>query len=230
MKKTIKIERELSTKIFEEPKVKAAFKDIDYRALLRANEEALKLVKQLGIYPYQKHVFPYPEVNSKFYENLKEFILNEALEMTFEGKNEFDLIKNIVSLSNDDTIEIALKGDPLLDAIAEIVKQWDEIGPIKTIIYCNRIATLRVDARKNEISRKNDIALKDRFKELNDKKGKNFCGECGCTCTCDKSCMGDINKCTSTKALEKGCRHCCDCYLGPLITKMRAEKDITNKD
>lgn len=39
----------------------------------------------------------------------------------------------------------------------------------------------------------------------------NFCGECGCSCTCDGGCKGDTKKCTSKKAIEKGCNHCCIC-------------------
>lgn len=40
----------------------------------------------------------------------------------------------------------------------------------------------------------------------------NSCGECGCKCECNADCNGDPKKCTSTKALEKHCSHCCNCW------------------
>ena len=54
-------------------------------------------------------------------------------------------------------------------------------------------------------------------KSLNRTKKKNHCVDCGCSCTCDGSCNGDTKKCTSKKAIEKGCTHCCDCYIGPML-------------
>ena len=50
-----------------------------------------------------------------------------------------------------------------------------------------------------------------------EKKQKNFCGECNCSCTCNADCEGDVKKCTSQKAQEKQCAHCCDCFITPFI-------------
>ena len=41
----------------------------------------------------------------------------------------------------------------------------------------------------------------------------NHCGSCGCSCTCNADCEGDVKKCTSQKAQEKQCVHCCDCFI-----------------
>ena len=54
-------------------------------------------------------------------------------------------------------------------------------------------------------------------KSLNRTKKKNHCVDCGCSCTCDGGCHGDTKKCTSKKALKKGCNHHCDCYIGPMV-------------
>lgn len=59
----------------------------------------------------------------------------------------------------------------------------------------------------------------------NDKGQKNFCGGCGCSCTCDMGCNGDVRKCTSKKALEKNCSHCCQCYMGMLAKRFRMDSE-----
>ena len=43
------------------------------------------------------------------------------------------------------------------------------------------------------------------------KKYVNHCGESGCKCECDRSCGGDIEKCTSEVAVAKQCTHDCWC-------------------
>ena len=48
---------------------------------------------------------------------------------------------------------------------------------------------------------------------------ENFCGYCGCYCYCDATCGGNIKKCTSKKAKQKNCSHCCGCYMPLLIAK-----------
>ena len=55
-------------------------------------------------------------------------------------------------------------------------------------------------------------------------KQVNFCGGCGCECKCNADCGGDTAKCTSKKALEKGCTHHCECYyVAPMVEKWREQ-------
>lgn len=42
---------------------------------------------------------------------------------------------------------------------------------------------------------------------------ENHCKHCNCSCLCDRFCNGDIKKCTSNKAIQKKCTHCCGCFL-----------------
>lgn len=56
----------------------------------------------------------------------------------------------------------------------------------------------------------------------------NYCGECGCSCTCDGGCKGDPEKCTSKKAIEKGCSHCCICYTAPMSNNIQKVTVETN--
>ena len=45
----------------------------------------------------------------------------------------------------------------------------------------------------------------------------NYCGGCNCSCICNADCEGDVKKCTSQKAQEKQCVHCCDCFITPFM-------------
>lgn len=55
---------------------------------------------------------------------------------------------------------------------------------------------------------------------------KNYCGGCGCECKCNGDCGGDTKKCTSKIALEKGCTHHCECYVGPMVAKWEEKGSI----
>ena len=69
-----------------------------------------------------------------------------------------------------------------------------------------------------------------KHKSTDDGKQKNFCGGCNCSCTCDRGCNGDVEKCTSKKALEKKCSHCCECYMDMLTKRLCAELDAEKKN
>lgn len=57
---------------------------------------------------------------------------------------------------------------------------------------------------------------------------RNYCGECGCHCTCNGDCDGDVRKCTAEHA--KACKHCCHCFMAPLSRRWRQEDEERKKD
>ena len=76
----------------------------------------------------------------------------------------------------------------------------------------------KADQYNEEKQMKKTLARNKKAKPLTviDKQN-NCCRDCGCSCTCDGGCNGDIKKCTSTIALQKGCNHHCNCFIGPMV-------------
>lgn len=58
---------------------------------------------------------------------------------------------------------------------------------------------------------------------------KNFCAECGCSCVCNADCGGDTRMCTSKGALERLCKHRCECYIDPLVKRWEEEGIIKRR-
>ena len=119
-------------------------------------------------------------------------LIEEAIEISLTQKGKHDILKNIIDLLSVKKIENAIIGRPMIDAFSEALYQISRNTGLSTSIIDTTIESLV------------DKFIPKRIKY-------NSCHECGCSCTCDGSCKGNITKCTSKIAINKKCKHCCDC-------------------
>ena len=190
-----RIEKSVDMRIFNAEDIKGKmeklFSEIYGQFLKRYDEISkflkLKDFKELSV----DNIFAY--FKGFFYEQ----ILNEAVSLTVNGKNDFNLKVTLFYCLTKEKLEKAITRKPMIDAFEKAINNIDE---------------KYLSSKQEKIE-----ALKKQFPVYTK---TNYCGGCGCECQCDEGCNGDWQKCTSEKALEKHCSHCCSCYMRAMLENM----------
>ena len=214
----VRIQKDVPVNIFAEPTLA---KQVD--SLFNSTEEKMKervneIVKFLNMDDTKE--LSYENIAFLFKGYFFKLILNEAVEITFDGKENYDILSNILSLLSEEKMETAIMGKPMIDAFSKAIRSIPNDSGLRAALHGGKILLLEKEFLGKTI-----------FPTLGNKKKdeqNNYCGECGCSCTCDGECQGDIKKCTSKKAIEKDCNHCCICYTIPMSKNIRSNKVNTN--
>lgn len=214
MKTLVRIEKDVPLTIFDEL---ALAKQVD--KLFNGSEEKMKerineIIKFINSHDSEvADELSYENIALLFKGYFFELILNEAVEKTFSGHGNYDVLDNVLSLISKEKLETAIMGKQMIDAFSNAIRSVHLEG-FFTIINKGSVILLL----EKEFLGKSIYPIIE--KKKNDDKN-NCCGECGCSCTCDGGCNGDTKKCTSKEAIEKGCNHHCDCYIGPLAKNLQ---------
>lgn len=135
-------------------------------------------------------------------------------------------MKTLVRIQKD--VPLTIFDEPsLAKRIDDLFNGAEEKMKARIDAFSNAIRSIPIDSALSACLHGSKILLSEKeflgksyfqtFEKKKKDEQNNYCGECGCSCTCDGGCNGDTQKCTSKKATEKGCSHCCDCYIGPML-------------
>lgn len=207
MEKTVlvRVVTNVPTTIFEKPVLKVLVSN-----LFDSNEEKIKarineILTFLGSDYSEK--LSSDEIEFLFKVYFYKVVLNEAVKMTFAENANLDALGNIISLLTNEKLENAIMGEPMIDAFSKAIRALPDEGLLSPVLHGSKIMLLRSKFLGQRIF--------PTFEEKEKKEQKNYCGDCGCSCTCDGGCNGDTTKCTSEKA--NGCNHHCGCNIGPMV-------------
>ena len=208
MKKTlVRIEKEIPLTIFDEPvlqkQVIHLFNGAEKKIKARVNEIVTFLESD------STDELSYDNIAFLFKGYFYKLILNEAVEMTFSGYGKYDVLSNILSLLTEEKLETAIMGKPMIDAFSNAIRSIPAQTALSKALNGSKILLLEKEFL--------GICIFPTFEKKKKDEQENYCGDCGCTCTCYGGCNGDTKKCTSKKALEKGCNHHCECFVGPMV-------------
>lgn len=202
----VRIKKDVPVTIFDEPtlakQVANLFNGAEEKMKARVNE----IVKFLDMDSTDE--LSYDNIAVLFKGYFFKLILNEAVEITFSEQGNYDILSNILSLLSEEKMETAIMGEPMIDAFSKAIRSIPNDSGLSAALHGGKILLLEKEFLGKTI-----------FPTLGKKKKNeqnNYSGECGCSCTCDGGCEGDTSKCTSKKAIERGCNHCSICYTGPM--------------
>lgn len=193
--------------IFEEPSVKAKSTEL-FKTYKDDIESKIKeILDFLEFTPSDENFFE--NVTSLFKENFYRKILTTSVELACSNAKKYNLLENILSLLSVEMFEHAIRTEPMIKAIKTAISSIPYETVFEKINHGSLIYKLEKKYQSLEVlSFKKDISIIEKK-----------CPECGCSCVCDESCGGDVNRCTSKIALTKKCNHHCNCYVGPFAKK-----------
>ncbi len=207
MKTLVRIKKDIPLTIFDEPvlqdKVTRLFNGSEEKIKARFNE----IVSFLEVDSTDE--LSYDNIASLFKSYFYKYVLNEAVEITFSGQGNYDALSNILSLLSEEKLENAIMGEPMIYAFSKAIRSIPITSDLSACLHGSKILLLEKEFLGKTIFPTFEAKEKD--------EQNNYCGECRCSCTCDGGCNGDPKKCTSKKSIEKGCSHCCACYIGPMV-------------
>lgn len=207
MKTLVRIQKDVPLTIFDEPSLAKRIDDLFNGAEEKMKARVDEIVKFLESDATDE--FSYENISFLFKGYFFKLILNEAVEITFAGQENYDILSNILSLLSKEKLETAIMGEPMIDAFSNAIRSIPIDSALSACLHGSKILLL-----EKEFLGKSYFPT---FEKNKKDEQNNYCGECGCSCTCDGGCNGDTQKCTSKKATEKGCSHCCYCYTGPML-------------
>lgn len=193
--------------IFKDPSVKEKSDQ-----LFKANNEYLKnkiqeILSFIGL-KFSDEI-SFEAILTIFKENFHKQVLISAIKMSCSDGEKYNLLENVLYFLSDRMLIYTAHTKPMIDAIQTVLYTLPEKTTLQHVRYSSLIFKLhRTYQESNILSFKKNISEKE-----------NRCGECDCSCVCDGSCGGDVNKCTSKIALTKKCNHHCSCYIAPFAEK-----------
>jgi len=203
---SLEINQEVPSNIFERPVISARIKELmyEYTEAIDKRIEEIKEFINLPSCPELENSF----IRDVFKSYFCNHIANEAVHIAFMEQNAYNIEKNIIQLLTKVNMRKAIFGTPMIDAFSRAIRilsmhKSDDGYNENVILYSDTILTLR-----------------EHF--ISTKKKRNYCGGCGCSCTCDESCGGDYNKCTS----DRECTHHCGCFLNVVGEKILQKRLI----
>lgn len=203
MKTLVRIQKDVPLTIFDEPTLAKQINNLFNGAEEKIKERVDEIAKFLEL--DSTNELSYDNISFLFKGNFFKLILNEAVEITFAGQGNYDILSNILSLLSEEKLETAIMGKPMINAFSKAICSINTDSALSTCLYGSKILLLEKEFLGKSI-----------FPTFEDGQ-HNYCGDCGCSCTCDGDCNGDTKKCTSKKALAKGCNHHCSCYISSML-------------
>ena len=193
--------------IFEEPSVKAKSDELFETYKVDIESKIQEILDFLELTPSDEHFFE--NVTTLFKTNFYRRILKSAVELACSDAKQYNLLENVLHYLSYEMLAPAILTEPMIGAVIATLYNLSDTEGTKKINYSFMVFKLNHKYRSsNVLSFKKDIS-----------EEKNSCPECGCSCVCDESCGGDVNKCTSKIALTKKCNHHCSCYIAPFAEK-----------
>lgn len=214
----VRIQKDVPVTIFDEPTLAKQVDNLFNGAEKKMKSRVNEIVKFLDMDSADE--LSYDNIAFLFKGYFFKLILNEAVEITFAGQGNYDILSNILSLLSEEKMETAIMGETMIDAFSKAIRSIPNDSGLNAALHGSKILLLEKEFLEKTI-----------FPTLGEKKKdeqNNYCGECGCSCTCDGGCKGNPVKCTSQKAIEKGCSHCCICYTGPMSNNIQKVTVKTN--
>ena len=186
MKLLVRIEKDVPLTIFDEPTLAKQVDNLFNGAEEKIKKRIDEIVKFLKKDDTEQ--FSYENIAFLFKGYFFKEILNEAVEKTFSGHGNYDILSNIISLLSEDKLKKAIIGKPMIDAFSNAIRSIPSEGFFDKINNGSDILILEKEFLGKSI-----------YSTIEKKKDEqnNRCGECGCSCTCDGGCNGDIKKCTT---------------------------------
>lgn len=193
--------------IFEEPSIKAKSDELFETYKEDIESKIQEILDFVGLTPSDELFFE--NVTTLFKTNFYRRILTIAVELACSDAKKYDLLENVLHLLSYETLAPAIRTDPMIEAIKPVIYNIPCETWAQNVSLANSVFRLNQKYHTSKVlSFKKDVSEKE-----------NKCGECGCSCVCDGSCGGDVNKCTSKIALTRNCNHHCNCYVGPFAKK-----------
>lgn len=140
MKPLVRIRKDVPLTIFEEPILAKQINNLFYGA-----EEKIK-----ARVDYIVKFFELESTNELSYDNISFFfkcyffklILNEAVEITFAGQGNYDILSNILSLLSEEKLETAIMGEPMFDAFSRAIRSIHTDSALSACLHGSKILSL----------------------------------------------------------------------------------------
>lgn len=215
MNVVVEIKKNVPLTIFDEPVLKDRVAEI----FANSEEKIKSRVNEINTFLDMGEVaeLSYDNILFLFKNYFYKLILNEVIEIIFSNNKNYDLLLNILELLSEENLEGAIIGEPMIDAFSTAIRSIPVDSGLDACMHGSKIMLIR-----KEFLGKTIFPV---YNMNSTKEQRNSCGECGCSCTCDGSCEGDTKKCSSKKALEKGCSHHCNCFIQPWAKNIRNRKN-----
>ena len=125
MKTLVRIKKEIPLTIFDEPalteQVTHLFNGSEEKIKARVNE-ILAFIGADFLRGDSTHELSYDNIVLLFKVYFYKLVLNEAVEMTFSGRGNYDALSNILSLLSEEKLEDAIMGEPMIDAFSRAIR------------------------------------------------------------------------------------------------------------
>lgn len=142
MRKTICIEKEVPITIFEDDSIKKEverlFNNIKY-------EFSIRIIEVLStIHEEATGVFSADNLLSIFKVNFFEIVLNDAIDLTLKGENNYNLKQNILNilLVSEENLRQYIYSNVLINTISEALYSIPTKSTLDSCIYRSKIAIL----------------------------------------------------------------------------------------
>lgn len=140
MKTLVRIQKDVPLTIFDEPtlakQVNTLFNGAEEKMKTRIDE----IVKFLE--PDTTDEFSYENITSLFKGYFFKLILNEAVEITFAGDGNYDILANILSLLSEENLENAIMGKPMIDAFVKAIRSIPTDSALSACLHGSKILLL----------------------------------------------------------------------------------------
>lgn len=184
MKTLVRIKKDIPLTIFDEPvlqkQVIQLFNGAEEKIKARFNEIVTFLESD------STDELSYDNIAFLFKGYFYKLILNEAVEMTFSGQGKYDALANILSLLTEEKLESAIMGEPMIDAFSNAIRSIPTTSSLSACLNGGKILLLEKEFLGKSIFPTFEKKKKD--------EQNNYCGDCGCSCTCDGGCKEDTKK------------------------------------
>ena len=86
--------------------------------------------------------FSYENIAFLFKWYFFKLILNEAVEITFAGQGNYDILSNILSLLSEEKLETAIMGEPMIDAFSNAIRSIPTDSALSAFLLGSKILLL----------------------------------------------------------------------------------------
>lgn len=141
METLVRIKKEIPLTIFNEPvlqsQVTHLFNGAEEKIKARVNEIITFLELD------STNELSYDNIAFLFKVYFYKLILNEAVELTFSGRGNYDALTNILSLLSEEKLENAIMGEPMIDAFSNAIRSIPNTSALSASLHGSKILSLK---------------------------------------------------------------------------------------
>lgn len=141
METLVRIKKEIPLTIFNEPvlqsQVTHLFNGAEEKIKARVNEIITFLELD------STNELSYDNIAFLFKVYFYKLILNEAVELTFSGRGNYDALTNILSLLSEEKLENAIMGEPMVDAFSNAIRSIPNTSALSASLHGSKILSLK---------------------------------------------------------------------------------------